>query len=219
MRLNSSSHSSLVSDSIPRREVRQTSISSYEIGTDFKAIRIAASPTDRRFDLVPLSIIFPETEFERSIRKDRMVCSSRNTGSILGPPINGDASGEDWGVPNNTPCLNVVTFFCDPVAMAEERVAGISFPLLKMEERIPPLSSLSSSSALILSTSAGNTANLTPLTLVLASLAATLMAFLMLVCCNIAKSSVLLPNSLRLAGMLLMPSSYVQIRASAEPHH
>mmetsp|Transcript_1502 Transcript_1502/g.2736 ORF Transcript_1502/g.2736 Transcript_1502/m.2736 type:complete len:203 (-) Transcript_1502:507-1115(-) len=45
-----------------------------------------------------------------------IVYSSRNTGYLRGPPTKGDASGEDSGKPNNSPCLKVATFSLFPKA-------------------------------------------------------------------------------------------------------
>lgn len=54
-------------------------------------MRAAAFPSERREDrVVEESMAFPERERVGSIRMERMVYSSRITGSRRGPPMKGD---------------------------------------------------------------------------------------------------------------------------------
>mmetsp|Transcript_5904 Transcript_5904/g.7526 ORF Transcript_5904/g.7526 Transcript_5904/m.7526 type:complete len:261 (-) Transcript_5904:545-1327(-) len=154
-RENSSIQSSSSGSSIPLCEVRQTSIPSSRSRVPI-AMRTAASPTERRDERIAFVMTFPATDKVGSIRIDFIVYSSRKTGYRRRPPINGDASGDDSGIPNNSPYLKVAKLADElSLVMAFVNVLGTStlFPLKRDERNFLPSSSFFSSVFLFLDSS------------------------------------------------------------------
>mmetsp|Transcript_26686 Transcript_26686/g.62683 ORF Transcript_26686/g.62683 Transcript_26686/m.62683 type:complete len:271 (-) Transcript_26686:245-1057(-) len=146
-----------------------------------------------------------------STRTVRIVYSSVIAGSRLGPPIRGEKSGDDSGIPKSSPCRTTQTFPLFDPEKERGRVAGTTSEPPPRSEPIRfeiPLFSVSSSTFPLplssRSSSAASTATCGPFTALEASIAAT-------------RSAERNPF-----GSPLPPSSapsYVQTKPSAEPHH
>mmetsp|Transcript_4569 Transcript_4569/g.6497 ORF Transcript_4569/g.6497 Transcript_4569/m.6497 type:complete len:266 (+) Transcript_4569:464-1261(+) len=169
-RPNSSSHVSSGTSFLPLCDERNTSSPS-AAETDPRAMRAAASPTERR-DVRELLLfrVLPETESVGSTRTERIEYSSQRTGSRRGPPMRGEKSGDDSGTPNSSPWRSFTTLEAS-AAIAPSRLAGISTFLPPNREPNKPPSLVSSAAS---SVSAGRIASFLPRTDRPASFAATL---------------------------------------------
>mmetsp|Transcript_239 Transcript_239/g.521 ORF Transcript_239/g.521 Transcript_239/m.521 type:complete len:434 (-) Transcript_239:40-1341(-) len=229
-RVNWVCHSSSVGASVPLKEVtdmsrRAGSWSSWPWalerleGRDIlrRARREAASPMERRLVLDPSpERTLPEMEMVGSIRMERMVYMSRMVGSMRGPPMKGEDSGEEADAPKSSPCLTTITF---PIN-ASPKVSGTStcFPPKSPSSNPPPF--FFSLPSIISSSPAPNTATFTAprLAALTASRAATLTALLIKFSSfPIPRSSAVLARSTRRFSSIT--PSYVHNIESAPRHH